>query len=91
MKNNQRHVLVPSRLVDNLYTSSSPRVAPSLSARDPTKRLTILRMDEIYFAQLCNHWKPLSVGICRGIIIRGLLEWCKISLIHTRGKPEQRP
>ena len=27
--------------------------------------------------------KPLSVGICRGIIILGCLRWCRISSIHS--------
>ena len=34
-------------------------------------------------APLGNYGKPLLVGICRGIIIPGLLGWCRISSIHS--------
>ena len=36
-------------------------------------------------APLGNHGKPLLVGICRGIIIPGLLGWCRTSSIHSSG------
>ena len=34
-------------------------------------------------APLSNHWKPVFVGIYRGIIIPGLLRWCRISSIYS--------
>ena len=43
----------------------------------------ILWMDKNHFAPLRNHGKPLFVGICGGIIIPGILRWCRILSIHS--------
>ena len=39
-------------------------------------------MDEI-LDHLRNHGKPLFVGIYRGMIIPGVLMWCRLSSIHS--------
>ena len=48
-----------------------------------TQDVLLLWMDEIHFAPLCNHRKPLFVGIYKGIRIFGFLRWCRISSIHS--------
>ena len=38
-------------------------------------------------APLSNHEKSLFVGICRGVVISGLLRWCRTSSIHSSARP----
>ena len=43
----------------------------------------LLWMEEIHFAPLGHHGKPLFVGIYKGISIPGFLRLCRSSSIHT--------
>ena len=68
-----------------LDLSARSKVRPASHASGSS--LARLWMDEIHFAPLGNHEKPLCIGIYKGIIIPRFLKWCRISSIHSRSAP----